>query len=194
LSSFLSSVITQREIDRTPEQTGELEQKFKILFSLQQANKDFSIWLKNKEEMADGIAILFMDIDGFKSLNTKYTEAKVDKLILPVVQRLLKSLVAHRGRAYRHGGDEFLLILPNHSMHEAKTFSEKVREAFSAKSIHVDGTDEKITFSIGVALWPDHGNGFENILGAANQAKRSAKNLGGNCVQVSNNSTEGPVA
>jgi diguanylate cyclase (GGDEF)-like protein len=138
-------------------QPPEVEQKFKILYSEAQAEKDFTEWLSDAAQSEYRLATLFLDIDYFKRLNTKYTETVVDETILPEVQNLLKHLTSHHGRAYRHGGEEFLVILRNYESDEAVSFAEKLRRTFEAHTFDIRGNKEKLTISIGIALWPEHG-------------------------------------
>ena len=159
-------------------QEKELEQSFQILLSKPQEQKDFDNWQANANE----IAILFIDIDKFKDLNTKYTETKVDQTIFPAAQHLLRRLTQGRGGAYRHGGEEFVVILSNHNMEEAEKFAEKVRNAFEAEIFKINGHEQRLTVSIGVAIWPQHGRTFNDVLAAANRAEHLAKDKGRNTV------------
>ena len=79
----------------------ELEQKFKILFSPEQAVKDFEGWQKSLEKKSRPIAVMFIDIDRFKSLNERLLHTKVDQTILPEAQRLISDLVLERGGGYK---------------------------------------------------------------------------------------------
>lgn len=160
----------------------ELEQKFKILLSPSQEQKDFDLWKIDAEEFKYQIGVLFIDIDNFKELNSKYTEIIIDKTILAESQRFLKQLTRQRGEAYRHGGEEFVVILPNYNLNETTEFAEKLRITFENKTFIVNGNEERITVSIGVALWPHHGNNFLEVLGAANEAENQAKKNGKNKV------------
>ena len=162
----------------------ELEQKFKILLGQPQEHKDFAIWAEDAKENQYQIAVLFFDIDNFKLLNTKYTETKVDEFVLTEAQYLIKRKAASRGGAYRHGGEEFVVILPNHDRNEALAFGEKIRSAFDVHTFNIDGVEERLTVSVGVALWPYHGESFNKVLQAANNAERSAKDEGRNRVKL----------
>ena len=164
----------------------ELEQVFKILYSRGQAKHDFEQWLATALEAPYNIAILFLDIDNFKGLNTTYTETKVDETILPEVQHLIRRLTSYRGEAYRYGGEEFIVILPNHNEKEAMMFAERMRAEFEAYSFSVDEKKEALTISVGVALWPSHGADFDSLLSTANQAEHRAKEGGRNRVKLSN--------
>ncbi|OHA02277.1 MAG: hypothetical protein A3A44_03395 [Candidatus Sungbacteria bacterium RIFCSPLOWO2_01_FULL_60_25] len=153
----------------------EREQKFGILLSPTQAGRDFEVWVKEAQAAGNPIALLFVDLDEFKALNARLTETKVDQTILPEVQRLLLRLVQGRGEAYRQGGEEFVMILRNLDIDEARRFGEKVRAAFEGELLEAGGTRERVTVSIGVAVWPEHGASYEAVLAAANRAEAEAK-------------------
>ena len=153
----------------------ERDQKFGILLSPKQAMLDFDEW-KGRLRPGDGaIAVLFIDIDQFKALNTRYNETVVDQTILPDVLRLLAGLVDQRGGGYQQGGDEFVLILPNHDKAEAAAFAEKVRSRVASHQFRVGEQTETLTISGGVAIWPEHGDAYRDVLLKANQAKQHAK-------------------
>jgi diguanylate cyclase (GGDEF)-like protein len=153
----------------------EREQKFGILLSPAQTERDFKQWRQEAEAVGNPIAVFFVDIDEFKKLNATLTETKVDQTILPDVQRLLAKLVQGRGDAYRQGGEEFVLIVPNLDRAEARAFGEKVRAAFEQRIFASGDSEERITVSVGVAMWPDDGETYEAVLAAANRAEREAK-------------------
>lgn len=158
----------------------ELEQKFKILFSQPQIERDFKYWCSDAIKEQYPIAILFVDIDNFKVLNTKYTEKSVDDTIFPDAQYLLKTWTSHHGGAYRYGGDEFVVILPNHDENEAVAFGEKIRIKFEKHNFTIGSVKERLTISVGIALYPTHGKDLNEVLSIANKAERGAKDKGGN--------------
>ncbi len=155
----------------------EREQKFGILLSAAQAKTDFEAYSSEAGEFGNSVAVLFLDIDHFKVLNQRWTETTVDQTILTEAQKLLVRLVQGRGEAYRHGGEEFLVMMPNLDTSEARAFAEKVREIFERHPFRVNGETQKITFSIGVALWPENGTTYDEVLAAANKAEARAKQV-----------------
>lgn len=159
-------------------QEKELEQKFKILYSASQAATDFAKWISDNGNQP--MAMVFLDIDNFKALNTAYTETAVDETLLPEFQRHLKSLVRHRGHAYRHGGEEFLIELPNHSKGEAVAFAERVRQDIAGQVFRIGSEEVRLTVSGGVALYPEDGATFAEVIRAANIAEHEAKSSGRN--------------
>ena len=153
----------------------ELEQNFKILWSRNQAKKDFEGWAEALKNGKRSIALLFVDIDHFKRLNETYTHATIDRTLLPRFMTLLKDVVHFRGEGYRYGGEEFLLILPNQELQEAEQFAERLRYSIETCQFDIDGKCESITVSIGIALWPQHGTIYEEILQKANDTEAIAK-------------------
>ena len=171
---------TAPKIDR------EMEQKFRILFSPAQERRDFEFWT-TEASAAQGysIGIVFLDIDDFKQLNIEFTESIVDQAILPAFQRLLRDVSLHRGVAYRHGGEEFLVMLPNCSVAETSAVAEKLRARIEAQEFSIEGRQPvRLTVSAGVAAWPVHGKTLDEIILEANKAEHAAKDAGKNRVCV----------
>jgi diguanylate cyclase (GGDEF)-like protein len=123
-----------------------------------------------------------VDIDNFKRLNTRHTETIIDETILPDAMKLIQNLIRLRGGAYRHGGEEFLVILPNSDSSEATAFAEKLRSAFESTDFKVKEQVERLTISIGIALWPQHGTTYDELLKTANEAESEAKHTKNTCV------------
>lgn len=171
-----------RELKRQTDNGKEMEHDFGILYNKSQMENDFKQLMINEEETENKIAVLYIDIDDFKSLNSKYTESLVDKTILPDFQKLLKEITNDNGKAYREHGDEFVVILPNHNQRSALRFAEKLRSTVESKKFNIGTEEQEITVSIGVALWPDHGHEFDEVKSAANMPENLAKKTGKNRV------------
>jgi diguanylate cyclase (GGDEF)-like protein len=97
---------------------------------------------------------------------------------------MLRDSCIHRGAAYRHGGEEFLLLLPNHTTEEIQQFAERLRRRVEEYDFLVHDDAVRITVSIGVAASPNHGASLKEVVEAANVAERLAKNEGKNQVQL----------
>jgi diguanylate cyclase (GGDEF)-like protein len=159
----------------------EKEQKFGILYSIGQAKVDFASYSFELCEEAN-IGVLFLDIDDFKACNERYTESVVDRDLLGPFQQLLHAACIHRAEAYRHGGEEFLILLPNHTPEEVKHFAERLRKRVETHEFPVNGNPDHITVSIGIALSPKHGRTLEELIERANEAEHKAKDKGKNRV------------
>jgi diguanylate cyclase (GGDEF)-like protein len=161
----------------------EKEQKFGILNSLGQAATDFTLYTTGI--YSDGcVGILFLDIDNFKTHNTRFTEFVVDHDILIPFQQLLSNACLYRGDAYRHGGEEFLVLLPNQTIEEVTKFAERLRLRIESQEFSVGDRSARITVSIGIALWPKHGVTLDELIKKANRAEHLAKDKGKNQIVV----------
>jgi diguanylate cyclase (GGDEF)-like protein/PAS domain S-box-containing protein len=124
-------------------------------------------------------ALLFMDIDGFKSINDAHGHEFGDVLLKTVAQRLVKN-VRHGDTVARIGGDEFVVVLDMVAqMREADAVARHIGAAL-AKAVTAQRHRVNVTASIGIAFFPDNGGDAETLLKAADFAMYLAKRDGGN--------------
>lgn len=173
----------ENQLPAQPPTEKEKEQKFGILSSLGQATIDFATYSSGLGPEAS-VGVLFLDIDNFKAVNARFTESVVDRGVLIPFQELLRTCCNHRGEAYRHGGEEFLVLLPNHTSEEVTHFAERLCKRIDAQEFPVDGSYVRISVSIGVALWPKHGAILDEVIAKANGAEHIAKANGKNQVAI----------
>jgi diguanylate cyclase (GGDEF)-like protein len=125
-------------------------------------------------------SVAFVDIDDFKRFNTKHTETAVDREMLPRVMQELEAHVFSHGWAYRFGGDEYVILLPNTDFAQAEKSLSSLQTKLS--TLRFFG-DDHITVSIGFCSpGPDSYLTDQEILQSANRAKAFAKNTGKNCI------------
>lgn len=173
-------------VGTAPRLNRELEQKFGILFSPAQEQRDFELWATEAAAVPGyAIGVVFLDIDDFKRLNSAFTESVVDHSILPALQQLVRRLSLHRGAAYRHGGEELLVMLPNSGIDETADFAEKLRARIETEEFALEGYEPvRLTVSAGVAIWRSHGTTLDQVIHAANKAEHAAKEAGKNRVCI----------
>jgi diguanylate cyclase (GGDEF)-like protein len=159
----------------------ELEQKFKIVYSIGQAQRDLENWCAEPQGCEYPVGVVYLDIDNFKKLNSEFTETAIDKSILPDFQRLLQKRCQHRGAAYRHGGEEFVILLKNCSKEETLGFAESLRQQIEQNKFTVEGQEKQITASIGIAVWTQKKT-LSDVIDEANRAEHKAKDEGRNRV------------
>lgn len=129
------------------------------------------------------LAVLFLDLDNFKTINDTLGHAVGDELLQGVAQRL-QSCLREGDTIARLGGDEFTLLLPQiTSSDDAVRVSQKVIEAFGAPFVLAD-RELHITTSIGIALYPTDGDTAEALLKNADTALYRAKEHGRNNYQL----------
>jgi diguanylate cyclase (GGDEF)-like protein len=131
------------------------------------------------------LAVLMMDIDGFKAYNDLHGHPAGDALLRDVGQ-FLRRHVRLSDIACRYGGDEFALVLLGASLEVACANAERLRGEIKRSEIpRQDPEFSGITLSIGIALAPDQGVTSEAVLKAADDALYQAKQAGRDRVMVS---------
>ncbi len=125
-------------------------------------------------------AIVYLDLNGFKKINDSYGHDVGDLLLQEVANRL-KNCVRPTDTVSRLGGDEFLIIFTGMTRAEDVTVvAQKVGDCFGI-SFPIENHRLKVTASIGISLFPDHGEDQETLIKAADYAmylsKRRAKNF-----------------
>ncbi|MFZ6815189.1 two-component system response regulator [Undibacterium sp. Rencai35W] len=124
------------------------------------------------------IAILFLDLDGFKAINDTMGHNIGDRVIQEVAKRISQHIRRH-DEAIRLGGDEFVVVAPElHEISEAFLIAEKLLNALSQKPINIEEQELMIGVSIGIAIYPDDGTNVTQLLSASDSAMYEAKRLG----------------
>lgn len=126
-------------------------------------------------------AILFLDLDRFKNVNDTLGHEVGDKLLMACTTQL-RTIVGRHGKIYRVGGDEFYMIFPDTTPERCKSIADHIIQSFSEPLI-VDGYEISITSSIGISLYPDHGDDDQKLLRHADASMYLAKGLGRNNFQ-----------
>lgn len=128
------------------------------------------------------LAVLFLDLDGFKSINDSFGHLQGDMLLQMVAERL-KECSRESDTVARIGGDEFAFILENLlNIQHAAVVSEKILARLSHPFVKNASTME-ISASIGISVYPDDGEDVEVLLKNADCAMYRGKELGKNCFQ-----------
>jgi diguanylate cyclase (GGDEF)-like protein/PAS domain S-box-containing protein len=133
----------------------------------------------------DGLcgALLFLDLDRFKEVNDRLGHAAGDSLLIAVARRL-RDQVRESDTVARLGGDEFTVILPSlRDQNDAICVANNILAAI-AEPFLLAGSSASVGISIGIALFPEHGQSAEHILSAADNATYLAKKAGRNCYVV----------
>ena len=124
------------------------------------------------------LAVLMLDLDGFKGVNDSLGHAAGDALLVSVAARA-RECVRASDTIGRLGGDEFLAILPQTGSRGAQHVGEKLVEAM-AHPHRLDGKDVKVSMSVGASLLPENGKQAETLLREADAALFEAKSAGKN--------------
>ncbi len=132
------------------------------------------------------LAVLYMDLDGFKAVNDEHGHEAGD-VVLRTMARRIQGAIRASDTLARMGGDEFVVLLPEiGDMRKALGQAHKIIEAVSRKvKINAEVTVE-ISVSIGITLCPDHGSDAQTLMMRADQAMYAAKRSGKNTARAYN--------
>ncbi|MDD2664123.1 MAG: EAL domain-containing protein [Dechloromonas sp.] len=139
--------------------------------------------LRSADRHGDTLAVLFLDLDHFKSVNDSLGHAVGDQLLASVAQRFTARLRDNDILA-RLGGDEFVILLPRlKHRDDALLVAHKLIDALAAP-MQIGEHELTVSTSIGIALYPDDGQDVSTLLKHADVAMYSAKDQGRNGCQL----------
>ena len=142
-------------------------------------NDRFTQALAQADRHTTHVALLFIDLDNFKTINDSLGHAVGDALLKEIATRLALCM-RDTDTISRQGGDEFLVVLPDLGGAEAVTpVLAKIRERLQLP-FEFDGHELSTSASIGIAMYPDDGRDFETLLKKADTAMYQAKDAGRN--------------
>ena len=164
-----ASVMPQQELD-----------EFGILYRRNVFEQDLRQMADEAGRTGDPLALLMIDADHFKQVNDTHGHQAGDETLKELFE-VVRRRVHGKGRAYRFGGDEVIVLLPNYSVEEAQALAEKIREGYAKSKA---GQDYGVTGSVGVACLPYHATDANALKNRGDEALYKAKEAGRNCVRI----------
>ncbi len=161
----------------------EPEPKHRILLSASLIPHDVAVYRHHCENRRVPLAVVFADLDDFKAYNTAKSEVYVDRFVLPPILNAVEAACYGHGRAYRHGGDEFVFLLPNAT--EAVALSVASQLARLVAQAELEGLPHPPRLSTGI--WITHPESHltsSELVDAAATAKQNSKKVGRNRITV----------
>jgi diguanylate cyclase (GGDEF)-like protein len=123
------------------------------------------------------VAVMFIDLDGFKKVNDVYGHVAGDMVLKMVARRLLK-IVREADTVARIGGDEFLILQTEVNDHATVVHVvDKILQQLAAP-FDLVGNEIKIGASIGIAIYPTHGDNIDLLIQKADNAMYQTKSHG----------------
>jgi diguanylate cyclase (GGDEF)-like protein len=138
--------------------------------------------IQRAERYGKRLCVLFLDLDRFKMVNDCYGHL-VGSQVLRRLSQVLRDCIRQIDTLARYGGDEFTILLADTDEEVAMRVAERIRGTVSDTLFEGGaGAPIRLTISIGVAGYPQHGRDRTALLDAADKAMYRAKSLGRNCV------------
>ena len=153
-------------------------------------NDRLDMIIREATRTGECFALLFVDLDRFKTINDTLGHAVGDQVLVTATERLRTSVRASDTVA-RYAGDEFVVVLRHIVKNEdVLRIAEKIVDLMQAPLRIDDGTELQVTTSIGVSFYPDDADHAETLLKHADEAMYAAKSLGRNNFQIYEVSSE----
>ncbi len=154
------------------------------LFNRRFMEETLELELKRMERHLASLCVVVLDVDHFKKFNDTFGHDAGDALLRELAIRLQQS-VRTSDVVCRFGGEEFVLILPGTPLETALERMDQLRTNVSQIALSYAGQLlGKVTVSIGVACYPDHGATADALIAAADAALYQAKTQGRDCIRV----------
>ncbi|NCC23692.1 MAG: diguanylate cyclase [Deltaproteobacteria bacterium] len=165
-----------KEMSRRDDLTG--------LYNSRHFHQQIKTELARSQRYGHSLSLVFLDIDNFKIFNDRYGHVQGD-LVLETLGRTIQAHIRNPDSAFRYGGEEFVILLPETPCEKAVSLAERLRKSFAALEFRpMENTVVRITLSVGIA---EHLPGEDEIafVARADKAMYEAK-AGGKNMTVAN--------
>ncbi|BCJ58714.1 diguanylate cyclase [Micromonospora endophytica] len=144
------------------------------------------------------VSVLALDLDRFKEVNDTYGHAAGDAVLVEFARRV-RGEIREVDLAFRQGGEEFVVLLPETDARGAAIVAERLGASVRANPVPVTGharvrRSVPVTVSIGIAVYPDHAESGPRVLAAADEALYAAKAAGRDTWRVASAQPDGEPA
>ena len=131
------------------------------------------------------VGVVMMDLDHFKEFNDVYGHEVGDR-ILRHFAKTVTPAIRETNLAARFGGEEFVVLLPDTGLQSCILVAERIRNAVARSSVPLgpDRPSSQLTVSLGIAVYPEHGQTLEELLLASDKALYESKRAGRNRTTV----------
>ncbi|MFJ7728103.1 EAL domain-containing protein [Neobacillus sp. NPDC097160] len=143
--------------------------------------------IAHANETGETVSVLFIDLDRFKQVNDSFGHNKGDEILKIVAHRIKECFpVDDHTIITRQGGDEFIILLQNLTLHDTTTTAERIVNNLK-KPYSLNGQEIYLSACCGISMYPDHTKNADTLIIYSDLAMYSAKKAGGNRVTVYSN-------
>jgi diguanylate cyclase (GGDEF)-like protein len=151
------------------------------LGNLRHLRDELRLEIERANRFGRTLGVLVLDLDHFKTVNDRYGHGAGDAVLVEFSRRV-RGIVREVDPAFRQGGEEFVILLPETDVAGSVTAARRIRDAVRERPFPVrcagPGVTVSVTVSIGVAVFPRHALTEVEVLHAADQALYAAKTAG----------------
>ncbi|MEI8346034.1 MAG: GGDEF domain-containing protein [Pseudomonadota bacterium] len=148
------------------------------LYNQRKLFEDLEAMVRKHYNLGENFAVFFLDIDYFKKINDGHGHL-IGTSIIAQLGKSLKRYLRESDLVYRYGGDEFVMILSNAALNEARLVGERVLSDIHSEIFYLDsGRNINISVSIGIATFPEDAKDTTEILRMADRMMYEAKERG----------------
>lgn len=122
------------------------------------------------------LSLIHLDLDRFNTINDSIGRNGADEILKMIADRI-KIVTPKAGKLYRNGGDEYIILLQDHSIERTEKLTQKILSDFT-KPFYFNHQEYFLSSSIGISIYPDDGSTLEELLQKAEQAVRFVKERG----------------
>lgn len=183
--SYLAGLAMERNKHEKDIQYLALHDALTNLPNLRYLKDIFENAIQKSKESGNKLAIMFLDLDQFKPINDTFGHAFGD-LILQEIARRIHQIIGEDNIVTRMGGDEFIVLLPDLVNEQAAySITDEILQGIE-QPILIDNQEFHVTTSIGISMYPDHGDTIDILMRNADVAMYSVKDHGGNASRMYN--------
>jgi diguanylate cyclase (GGDEF)-like protein len=175
LSLQIAMPIENSRLYATAEQRARIDE-LTGLFNRRHFDEQIKAEISRHSRYSQALSLLMLDLDSFKTYNDIFGHPSGDKL-LGEIGRIINSSIRDGDQAFRYGGDEFVVLLPQTREEDAFIVAERIRENVMNRMVAEETT---VRFSTGLACYPADGVMADEIVTVADTALYYAKSTGGN--------------
>jgi diguanylate cyclase (GGDEF)-like protein len=175
LASRIATPIENARLYAEAEQRARIDQ-LTNLWNRRHLEERIQVEIGRHSRYGGTFSLIILDLDFFKAFNDSYGHLAGDKL-LKQLGAVMRDAIRGTDEAFRYGGDEFAILMPQTTLRDAYEVAERVRDRITSE-IKVE--DVSVTASFGLASWPVDGVRINEVIAAADIALYYAKQSGGN--------------
>ncbi|MBX9810180.1 MAG: GGDEF domain-containing protein [Burkholderiales bacterium] len=147
------------------------------LFNRRRFQHELERWTDYAVRYQHSGALVFIDIDSFKSINDTHGH-KAGDACLVTIGGLLQNGLRGTDSIGRWGGDEFVILLPEITAQCAVELVQRILQSFETACMNSEETQFRVSASVGIALFPDHARSADELIARADAAMYQSKALG----------------